>query len=193
MADKPVTVRLRTNLPERMTLKYVNYSEGKDWKDPETGTVKKMPASLALVGQQEGVGAVRIYVPLTCGKDLTELGYLTKTGGKDKFGGPEFRVTGQPLIDVKKTEDGKKKLTSITPAGPAGPGSPAPVQQSPKPNGAPPVSQTTFQTLGDRYAKALTETIRAYKEAGLIAPNTEQLHAGSACIFIESCRQHIDT
>lgn len=191
MADKPQTVKLRTNLPERMTLKYVNYSAGKDWTDPATKQVKKMPASLALVGQQDGVGPVRIYVPLACGKDLTELGYLTKTGGKDKFGGPEFRVTGQPLIDVLKTEDGKKKLTSITPAGSAGPGAPAPAVRTPKPNGAPPVSQTTFQTLGDIYAAALVEAVRAYKTAGLVAPNEAQLHAAAASIFIEANKQGI--
>lgn len=203
MAEKIPAVRLRTNIPEILTLSAVYYSAGKDWKDPETGKVKKLPPTLALVGEQAGT-KIKIYVPLDCGKTLTEHGWLTKTGQKDKYGGPAFQVNGHPRIQVLKVEDGKHKTTTVSPADEAGvpegtrsvigdkesghasPSQKAP-EKAPKPSGAP-----TFQTLEDRLMAALNAVCAAYKKAGLVAPNPDQLQAHASTLFIEASRQEIN-
>ena len=203
MTDRPKieTLKLRTNLPVVLTLSHVYYSAGKDWKDPETDKTKKLPATLALMGKPFGTQAtVKVYVPLECGKALTEHGWLSKTGEKDKYGGPAFQVHGSPTIRILREEDGKRKTTTITPADEA----PAvgvltasagitvgqPAQKPPERAPAPPHA-LTFETLGNRYKAALDAVCKAYKEAGLGAPNAEQLHAGAACVFIEASRQGI--
>lgn len=195
------TVKLRTNLAEVLTLQKVYYSAGKDWKDPETGKVKKLPASLALVGDQVG-HTIKIYVPLECGKTLSDAGWLTKLGAKDRFGGPAFQVNGSPRIQVLREEDGKRKTTTVSlvngagvPEGPrsvigdkesghASPSQKAP-QASQKPLG------TTFATLGDSYLAALKEAVRAYRELGIPSIAPEQIQSAAACIFIEANRQGV--
>ena len=113
MAD---TLKLQTNVPVTFEpLLYVNYHEGKPWKDDRTGKIKELPPQLGLKGTVNGVDAY-VYVPIGLGKDLRELGVVR--GAKAS----QLEVVGQPSVTVEKFEYGmNKKAHRVSTDGPASP------------------------------------------------------------------------
>jgi len=157
MAD---TLKLRTNVPVTFDpLLYVNYHEGKPWKDPQTGKIKELPPQLGLKGPVNGVD-VYVYVPIGMGKDLRELGVVK--GAKAS----ELEVVGQPAVTVEKFEYGMgKKAHRVSTDGPA-------VDQAPV--GEPTAAVPPTGTEPDGAQAALDRMVNAWVAAHRVADELDQ-------------------
>lgn len=170
------TLKLLTNVPLTLTLKYCDVYQS------EKAKTEGWAAQLALKGE-EGT----VYVPLPAGKDLVKIGAIQKLGTKDKYGHPAMKVVGHPRLTILKTEDGKKKLTTITLAGSDGA---PPSSDTPKaPNVKPRASTASWERLQAVYEQCVSIARTAWLSATEHPPKDEVLHAAAATLFIEANRQ----
>jgi hypothetical protein len=105
------TVKLKTNVPRRMILRFVYWSDGKDWTDPKTNKVKKLPPQVNLRGSipdadgPQGNRDIQVFMPVDCLTDLQKQGVVRATGAKDNFGGDAYEVVGGSAdITLEKAE-----------------------------------------------------------------------------------------
>ena len=118
--------KLQTNIPVTGRPQYVNYWTGKDWKDPETGKVKKLPDTVSIKGTWDVDADTVSFLPLGLVTDMMNMGMI-EDNGTNQYGNPDYRVIKDDPIRITKTEDGKSRYTVIEWAD----GAPAQAQQQP--------------------------------------------------------------
>jgi hypothetical protein len=200
------TVKLKTNVPLEMTLRWVYWSDGKDWTDPDTKKVKKLPPRVLLRGQDKGGADIQTYQPIDLLTDLQKQGLVRPTGGKDNFGGDAYEVVGGSAdITLEKAErdSGKGHIYSVEPTGgapkpiepPATAPDPSPPTQAPPADhmmGEVPDNRAAWAALQERYKRCVMIAYHVWHEQnGVDELPMETWQTGAHALFIEANKQRL--
>lgn len=182
-------IKLATNIPVVFDgLLYCDFSKTKKegWSD-----------QLRLTGKSGGK-QIAVYVSINLENDLGSRGWIERTGGTDKFGGPAFKVNGQPKFTLLKVEEGTKKYVTIQPydfqtAGNGQHKAQQPTQSAPgsKPATAPVASIPQpapygFEAMEALYSRCVGIARRCWLVAGKPTIPDDLLVSAVATLFIES-------
>lgn len=133
------TIKLQTNIPLVGLITGAAHAGGKEWTDPNTGEVKQLPDQVAIVGNWDGVGPRRLYLDVTLGLELVNLGVL-KMDVPPPPAAQQARwavLVSNRKVQILKKEEGKRKPVYVTWANGGGPPPAAPASV-PTPAAAPP-------------------------------------------------------
>lgn len=170
------TIKPKTNIPLVGTLKYADFYQG------EYGL------RLKLTGDWDEHGEGVVWLPATLEAELTNGGYIERTGEKDRFGQDGLKANRQLRLTLIKTEseDGKRTFWNVDGNGQAKAGTPT---AKPAPQKASPPEELTgdlreiMLSTRNTYSAAMAMLLQVYEANGRQPPGDDALQAGTFSIF----------
>ena len=185
---------MEINVPVIGRPQYVNYWSGKDWTDPKTKKVKRLPDTISIKGTWDVSADTLSFINVDVVSDLMEMGMI-EDNGTNEWGNPDYRVIKDDPIRIVHKKEGDNWFWVVEWVN----GATAQTKQAQEvvrlvDTGAGLVPKATndrhtFAEMRDLLSACLKTADQAWTNAGLGTPDNATLQASAATLFIQANRQ----